>query len=86
MFAERGGPGNPHARRVARLRGLIVQAVTDDDLGAVVRALVQAAKAGEPWAVRELLDRCIGKVRPASDDAGEPLGAVRFVVTVPGLE
>ena len=77
---------NPLARRVAHLQARIVEAVTDDDLADVVRALVQAAKIGEPWAVRELLGRCIGKARPANDDAGEPLEAVRFVVTMPGVE
>ena len=30
-----------------------------------------AQKAGEPWAVRELLDRCIGKPKAAADDAGD---------------
>ena len=30
-----GGPGNPHARRVAHLRVRIVEAVTDDDLAHV---------------------------------------------------
>ena len=66
-----GGPGNPHAASVARLRARIVEAVTDGDLADVVRALVQAAKAGEPWAVRELLDRLIGKPKAADDDAGD---------------
>ena len=36
--------------------------------------------------MRELLDRCIGKARPANDDTGEPLDAVRFVVMVPGCD
>lgn len=35
--------------------------MTDDDLQCVAGVLLGAAKAGEPWAVHELLDRCIGK-------------------------
>lgn len=38
-----GGPGNPYARRVARLRSLMLEAVSDDDLKAIVAALVQQA-------------------------------------------
>jgi len=43
-----GGPGNPRSRTVARLR-------------AVVRALVDEAKAGDVAAIKELLDRTIGR-------------------------
>ena len=32
-----------------------------DDVTQVTQRLLQAAKAGEPWAVRELLDRLMGK-------------------------
>jgi hypothetical protein len=35
--------------------------VTEADIRDVIRKLVSAAKAGEPWAVRELLDRVFGK-------------------------
>ena len=35
--------------------------VTEDDLRAVIAKLVERAKAGERWAVCELLDRCLGK-------------------------
>lgn len=56
-----GGPGNPYARRVARLRSLMLEAVSDDDLKAIVAALVQQAKAGDLAAAREVLNRCTGK-------------------------
>ena len=63
-----GGPGNPHARQTADIRRLIREAVTDDDLRAVVRCVVKKAKAGEPWAVKELLDRLAGKPTQAADE------------------
>ena len=64
---NRGGPGNPHAKRVAVLRGALLDAVTDEDIHAVARALVTAAKSGEVAAIRELLDRCIGKAAEGAD-------------------
>jgi hypothetical protein len=73
-----GGPGNPHARKAAELRALILSALSDSDLRAIVRTLIAKAKKGEPWAVREVLDRCIGKavgigeLRRAEDDESDP--------------
>lgn len=40
---------------------MLTECVTGEDIEAVIRALVRAAKAGERWAVCELLDRCLGK-------------------------
>ena len=64
-----GGPGNPYVRVVASWRNAFVSEVSPDDVGAVIRALVAAAKRGEPWAVREVLDRCLGKPRQAEERA-----------------
>ena len=62
-----GGPGNPYARRVARLRGLLLDNVTDEDLKAIVVALVDKAKAGDLNAAREVLTRTIGRADAAPD-------------------
>ena len=62
-----GGPGNPYARRVARLRGLLLDAVTDEDLKAIVAALVGKARAGDLAAAREVLTRTIGRADTAPD-------------------
>ena len=62
------GRGNPHHVQAAKLRSTPLLAVSPDDLLAVVTAMVARAKAGEPWAIRELLDRCLGRTRPAEDD------------------
>jgi hypothetical protein len=58
---NKGGPGNPYAARVGRWRAIMTDAVTDDDMRAVVAALVAAAKRGESWAVKEVFDRTVGK-------------------------
>ena len=56
-----GGPGNPFARRVSRLRSLIVQELTDEDLQAIVRKLIADAKGGDLPAVKLLLGYAIGR-------------------------
>ncbi len=66
-----GGPGNPHARAIGQLRTAMMSSVSADDVGEVVRGLVRAAKLGEPWAVREFLDRLFGK--PEAFDLVEKL-------------
>jgi hypothetical protein len=74
-----GGPGNPYAKRVADLRAALLESVTEQDIRTVARALVMRAKAGEIPAIRELLDRLMGKAGDASpEDAG---GIVLNVVT-----
>lgn len=69
-----GGPGNPHAATVAKLRAAILAAVTPEDIDAIIRALVHRAKGGDMAAIRELLDRAIGK--PTDADLAERLDAL----------
>ncbi len=56
-----GGPGNPHAAQVARLRSAMLEAVSEADIKAVARRLVKLALEGDVPAIRELLLRTIGK-------------------------
>jgi hypothetical protein len=56
-----GGPGNPHAAAVGAWRAALVNAVTADDVRKVIGILTDKAKGGEAWAVKELLDRCLGR-------------------------
>ena len=58
---NRGGSGNPYAKRTAALRGLLLDCVTDRDLRAILAAIVKKAKGGDLAAAREILDRLIGK-------------------------
>jgi|SRR5215510_650187 len=62
-----GGPGNPFARRVALMRQTILEAVSDEDLRAIVRVLVDQAKRGENHSVQILFDRLFGKPTAAPD-------------------
>ena len=55
------GRGNPNAARVNAWRSALAQTVTEADLRKVITQLLDRAKAGERWAVCELLDRCLGK-------------------------
>ena len=55
------GRGNPLAKRVGRLRSAMIEAVTDDDMRAIIVKLVELAKDGDVTAAREVLDRCLGK-------------------------
>jgi hypothetical protein len=66
-----GGPGNPHARAVGELRTALLTTVTADDISAIVRVLIEQAKAGEIRAIREVLDRTLG--RPIEADLLERL-------------
>ena len=59
-----GGPGNPHGRRVAQLRAVLLDAVTDDDVQAIVAKLVERAKGGDLRATKAVLDRPPGKPPP----------------------
>ena len=60
----RGGPGNPLGARVHEWRQALADCVSPADVRAVVGQLLKAAKAGEPWAIIEILNRTIG--RPAA--------------------
>lgn len=56
-----GGPGNPHVKRVAEFRSALLRAVSGDDIQQAVTKLVTMAHAGNLHAIRELLDRVLGK-------------------------
>ncbi len=62
-----GGPGNPYAKQVARVRSLVLEAVGDKDLRAIINALVERAKGGDVAAAREVLNRLMGRPSTAID-------------------
>lgn len=68
----KGGPGNPYVRHVAAIRSVLMSAVSDDDLRAIVSTLVEKAKAGDVMAAREVLDRMLGKAKVAVAVEPEP--------------
>jgi hypothetical protein len=54
------GKGRPPGR-VNIMRDAMRAAITDDDIHTVMRALVDAAKAGDIAAAREVLNRAVGR-------------------------
>jgi hypothetical protein len=64
---NRGGPGNPFARRVAQFRRTLCESVTDEDIEAVSKKLLDQAKQGDVAAARLLLSYTIGRPAPAVD-------------------
>lgn len=56
-----GGPGNPHAGQVSKLRAAILRAVDEGDVEAIIAKLVSMAREGDLTAAREILDRTVGK-------------------------
>ena len=64
--------GNPYAQQVARLRSALMEAVTPEKLASVVQALIREAEGGNIPAIKELLDRVLG--RPVEADLFERIG------------
>jgi hypothetical protein len=54
------------------LRAALLNAVSEDDIRAIVLGLVGKARSGDTQATRELLDRVIGKAPPEEEQAGAP--------------
>lgn len=75
-----GGPGNPDGKRLAKLRSVLLRSVSEQDVARAVDRLIALTGDADPkvrlLAIRELLDRTIGKPRPAEptidhDEAAE---------------
>jgi hypothetical protein len=67
---------------VAALRTALLESVTERDVQQVAQALVKRAKQGDVPAVRELLDRLLGKAGDITpDDAGPPI--INVITGVP---
>jgi hypothetical protein len=49
---NQGGPGNPYARQTAALRQAMLDAMTGEDIHAMVRQLIQKACDGDVAAIR----------------------------------
>ena len=63
QFAEgnKCGTGNPYARRVARLRATLLDAVGENGLADIVQGMITAAKGGDVAAAKLLLSYLLGK-------------------------
>lgn len=81
----KGGTGNPHARRVGQIRSVLLDAVSDDDIKAIVKALVAQAKEGDVKAAAELFNRLIGRAGDAPVQ-GESAGEQSTMLTITPAE
>jgi len=64
---NKGGLGNPFARKTAALRQAMLDTVTAEDLQAIVRQLIQQAREGDVSAARLVFSYTIGKPDKAVD-------------------
>ena len=71
---NRGGPGNPHAAQVSRLRSAMLAEVRPEDMRKIIRRLIELAKEGNVQAIREVLLRTVGK--PVEHDLLDRLEAL----------
>ena len=58
---NKGGPGNPYAKRVAAIHAAFLHTVKDKDIAEIVEGIVSKAKAGDLSAAAILFDRVLGK-------------------------
>ncbi len=64
---NRGGPGNPHAKKIAKLRRAMFATATAADVRRIVRKLIEQAVEGDVDAARLVLDRLCGKISPFTE-------------------
>jgi hypothetical protein len=74
-----GGPGNPHAKATARLRAALMRAITPGDVEAAIAQLVVKAREGDLAAIKELLDRGIGRAQQAREPIALDVGQVESI-------
>jgi hypothetical protein len=79
-----GGPGNPHSKRVNELRSVLLGKISDQDIAEIVDTLLGKAKGGDLLAIREVLDRALGKstqqieASAETEERKEPMTAERM--------
>lgn len=67
---NKGGPGRKRSNRGELVNRIADELVTEEDARAVWQKLIDCAKDGEPWAIKEFLDRTIGKPKESIDMTG----------------
>ena len=81
IAGNKASKGNPLGPMVAKLRSCLLNSVTEDDMRAIVAALVDKAKRGDVSAASLLFDRCLGK--PLEIDIIERLEQLESALEVP---
>ncbi len=76
------GRANPNASKIATWRRAFTRAVTAAEVTLAMRKLIEAVGNGEPWAIKELLDRTLGKADQRLEVTGDGGGPVATEVTL----
>ncbi len=56
-----GGPGNPYAKKVAELRGSLINSINHDDIESIINSQIKKAKKGDTMAAKFILERILGR-------------------------
>src|SRR5262245_21875085 len=67
-----GGPGNPHARKVAQLRAALLERVTVEDIHEMADQLIELALGGSLAAIKLVFQYTLGKPGPMPELPPEP--------------
>lgn len=62
-----GGPGNPFGRRLAAMRQAVMNAVSADDIEALLKKLLEMAMGGDLAAAKLVLQYAVGKPKPVAE-------------------
>ena len=73
------GKGNPLAGRAAKIRAELLRVVSPAAARRLAKKLLERAQSGDLAAIRELLDRTVGK--PVSADVEDRLDALESLLT-----
>lgn len=75
-----GNPGKPPGTPKPEWRYALATVIPAAKLVGILKKLVKAAEAGEPWAIREVLDRCLGKSKETLEVDQQVLHDITFRV------
>lgn len=74
---NKGGPGNPYAKKAHELKVAAYAAVTGEDMTAIVRKAVEQAKKGDKAAREWVTDRLLGKATQHVEATVEGTGVLK---------
>lgn len=82
---NKAAKGNPHAKRIARLRAKLLATIRPADLAAVVKSMLDKARDGDVAAARLLLEYTLGRPdRSGVDDQATGMSSPKFVFQFSG--
>ena len=76
------GRANPAVSRITMWRRAFTRSVTAADVTKAMQKLLDAVDNGESWAIKELLDRTLGKAGQSLEITGDGGGPVETQVTL----